>query len=226
MSICGIYKYENNINHKVYVGQSVDCQARYRMHKYMSLHQELKEYNLPIHKALAKYGLHNFTFTIIEECSKEKLNEREAFWIRHCDSDRKGYNATLGGDESHIHFGVPIELFDLEGTYVATYPNITEAAKAIGVSRNTIYGIIYGNRLSTRGFQFRRVGENKEITKYSNRQGGKIKIGQIDKESNRVIKVWESSYQAARELGLDSSAIIKCCKGKLKSTGGFKWAKI
>ena len=33
--------------------------------------------------------------------------------------------------------------------------------------------------------------------------------------------VFYGARQAARELGLDNSNIIKCCKGKLKTTGGF-----
>ena len=30
---CGIYKYENLINHKIYIGQAVDLQERYKKHK-------------------------------------------------------------------------------------------------------------------------------------------------------------------------------------------------
>ena len=36
-------------------------------------------------------------------------------------------------------------------------------------------------------------------------------------------KVFDGARQAARELGLDNSNIIKCCKGKLKTVGGFHW---
>ena len=34
-------------------------------------------------------------------------------------------------------------------------------------------------------------------------------------------KIFDGARQAARELGLDNSNIIKCCKGKLKTTGGY-----
>ena len=34
-------------------------------------------------------------------------------------------------------------------------------------------------------------------------------------------RTFESGTAAARELGLDNSHITKCCKGKLKTTGGF-----
>ena len=34
-------------------------------------------------------------------------------------------------------------------------------------------------------------------------------------------RVFDGSRQTARELGLDNSSIIKCCKGKLKTHGGY-----
>lgn len=37
------------------------------------------------------------------------------------------------------------------------------------------------------------------------------------------IKKWKSFAEIERELGLDHSSIQKCCIGKKKSRGGFKW---
>lgn len=36
-------------------------------------------------------------------------------------------------------------------------------------------------------------------------------------------KVYSSSKEAGRQLGIDSSGITKCCKGKRETAGGFKW---
>ena len=36
-------------------------------------------------------------------------------------------------------------------------------------------------------------------------------------------KTFYGAREAARELGLHNSSIIKCCKGKLKTTGGYHW---
>ena len=38
-----------------------------------------------------------------------------------------------------------------------------------------------------------------------------------------LIKVWECMSDAGRELGIDISNILKCCKGKRKNAGGFIW---
>ena len=39
----------------------------------------------------------------------------------------------------------------------------------------------------------------------------------------QFIREWESMVDAARELGLSSACIGRCCKGKLKTSGGFVW---
>ena len=52
-----------------------------------------------IDTAIAKYGWENFSVEVIEECSAEKLNERENFWIVALNSKApNGYNLTDGGD--------------------------------------------------------------------------------------------------------------------------------
>ena len=75
----GIYKIQNLINGKIYIGQSVHIQARFNQHK-----NEAKNGNTrPLYNAIRKYGIENFSFEIIEECSKEMLNEREIYWIKN-----------------------------------------------------------------------------------------------------------------------------------------------
>lgn len=36
-------------------------------------------------------------------------------------------------------------------------------------------------------------------------------------------KVFYGAREAARQTGVDQSSIIKCCKGKAKTAGGFHW---
>lgn len=47
--------------------------------------------------AIKKYGIENFDFSIIEECSPDFLDERERYWISYYDSYNNGYNRTPGG---------------------------------------------------------------------------------------------------------------------------------
>ncbi len=220
--ISGIYKIENLINHHKYIGLSKDIPGRWRSHRNKYNNPKSKDYNMVIYQAMRKYGIENFSFEILEECEEEKLNEREQYWINYYDSYNNGYNSTPGGDEKGIHFGQPIEVYDLNGNYITTYPNMTYAAKEIGVSRNTIYTIIHNNRLSTKGYQLKKLNDNKKIKPYKSRQGGKLKVYQKDDNDN-ILNTFDSIKEAAAALQIDSSTISKCCKGKLKHCGGFRW---
>lgn len=101
--ICGIYKIENLINGKVYIGQSNDIKSRWNDHKRIAKDKSKHGYNYPLYRAIRKYGIENFKFEIIEECSEEKLNEREIYYIGYYKSyiyfeNSNGYNQTLGGE--------------------------------------------------------------------------------------------------------------------------------
>ena len=41
--------------------------------------------------------------------------------------------------------------------------------------------------------------------------------------TNEFIKSWDCSMDVQRELGINNANIIQCCKGKRKTTGGYKW---
>jgi hypothetical protein len=45
---------------------------------------------------------------------------------------------------------------------------------------------------------------------------------QYDLEGN-FIKEWENSSRPEEALGIDASSILKNCKGRMKSSGGFIW---
>ena len=82
---CGIYKFTNLINGKIYIGQSVDIDRRLKEHK--------RRDEQRIDKAIKKYGFENFNFEIIELCSPDKLDELENYWIGYYQSlIPNGYN--------------------------------------------------------------------------------------------------------------------------------------
>lgn len=94
----GIYKIENKINGKVYIGQSVNIETRWKDERKRAFNQNAHEYEYPLSRAFRKYGLENFSFEVIEECLKNELNDKEKYWIEQYNSFIDGYNQTLGGD--------------------------------------------------------------------------------------------------------------------------------
>lgn len=95
----GIYKITNNINNKIYIGQSVDIEHRLKEHK--KPYNWNREKSKMLYQAFQKYGLENFTFEVIEECKEDQLDIREQYWIDYYDSYRNGYNMTSGGETNY-----------------------------------------------------------------------------------------------------------------------------
>ena len=100
---CGIYKIENKINSKVYIGQSINIEERWKNHK-KSIYSCKDEYDYPLYRAIRLYGIENFEWIIIEECNKEELNNKEKYYIKQYNSITPyGYNQTFGGQDNFTH---------------------------------------------------------------------------------------------------------------------------
>ena len=92
----GIYKITNKINGKFYIGQSNDIMRRFGEHKTQ------KHNRILVDQAIQKYGINNFIFEIIEECSLDELNEKESYWIKKLDAIKNGCNLSKGGHQQSI----------------------------------------------------------------------------------------------------------------------------
>ena len=99
----GIYKITNLINNQCYIGKSENIEKRWSRHLSVWSNLNDKAYNYPLYKAIRQYGLEKFKWEVLEQCSKEKLNEREKYWIAFYDSYKNGYNQTEGGDTFPEH---------------------------------------------------------------------------------------------------------------------------
>lgn len=96
----GIYKITNEVNGKIYVGQSINIKERWKQHEYKAFNQNEKGYPSAIHAAFRKYGLENFSFEVVEECLPKELDEKEIYWIKELNTlAPSGYNMTTGGQK-------------------------------------------------------------------------------------------------------------------------------
>lgn len=96
--ICGIYMIKNIVNGKIYIGQAVDIERRWKKHR--SGLRGNDHDNKHLQNAWNKYGQENFEFTVICECDESQLNMMEIDYIAKLKTyDRDfGYNKTYGGD--------------------------------------------------------------------------------------------------------------------------------
>ena len=94
---CGIYMIQNKVNGKIYIGQGVDIERRWKDHK-----RELKgnrHHNTHLQNSWNINGEDNFEFTIICECDENQLNTFEQYYIFELMSydPEIGYNKSYGG---------------------------------------------------------------------------------------------------------------------------------
>lgn len=60
------------------------------------------------------------------------------------------------------------------------------------------------------------------LGKFGAEHPNSIAIVQLSKDG-QFIKKWGAAMEVERELGIYQANISSCCKGKLKSAGGYKW---
>lgn len=170
----GIYKWENKINHKCYIGQAKDLNRRL-MHHLSNI--KTGRYNNPLYKAVTKYGVNNFNITIVEvlEASddlNERLDEREIYYIEYYKSYKEGYNQTKGGDGGITGYKFTEEqrkrvsenskkqakllyksvlLYDVQKQLVLIYDSITAASEFINCSHSQISRACSGKQLLIKG---------------------------------------------------------------------------
>ena len=91
---CGIYKITCIPTEKIYIGQSVDIKTRFKDHIKAGLSHSPASNKL--YSEMQKQGCENFTFEILEEVPRDKLNERESYWINFYRTKEYGLNGTKG----------------------------------------------------------------------------------------------------------------------------------
>jgi group I intron endonuclease len=248
----GIYKFVNKVNGKIYIGESQNLYKRIKSYSYNIKTRKDQR----IYRAMNKYGIDNFNCFIIEifpiGTLKNILIAREKFWISFYNSTNKeiGYNLcacgldNTGAKRSNEYKAKMSEIAKLQKPFKHTEESrrklreshlgkkcSDETRKRMSIAKKNNPPNL-GKTLSQetkRKISQSKIGPNhpfygKKIPWFKS-TGKKIK--QIDPFSKEVIKVWDNSHQAARELFenniVDSSAIRKAATGKRKSAHGFLW---
>lgn len=200
----GIYRITNLINGKCYIGQSIDIEKRWNEHKTIYSHPRCSHYHL--YRAFCKYGIENFSFSVIEECEQSLLNEREKFWIAYYNSFKQGYNMTTGGDGAELIGRDTIyHLWD-EGL------SMGDIADRVQCSPITVSRIVRGydkydkSDSILRGKRWRR----KPVAQYG--------------MDGSYISTYDSISDASNATGVSTDSISACCNGRLKSSGGYQWS--
>lgn len=88
----GIYKITDTRSQMCYIGQTTNFKNRWRTHAKRAVKAEEGTSNR-LYQDMWENGLENYTFQIVEICEKDKLTEREKFYIDFFNSKEWGFNS-------------------------------------------------------------------------------------------------------------------------------------
>lgn len=122
-----IYKITNQINGKVYIGQTIQGLARRKgehIHRF-----NLNERDHKLYLAMRKHGIDNFKFeTLCCALNEHHLDDLEKHFITEYNSFNRGYNMSCGGDSVSQETRDKLSR-SLTGRKITWYDKIVESRK-------------------------------------------------------------------------------------------------
>lgn len=233
-----IYKIENLVNGKVYVGQTVR-QFKERKKQHLSLLRRNIHDNQHLQNAWNKYGEKNFNFSIIEKCEIEDLDKAEIFWISYYKEFVSVYNLESGGNknkrlspETRRKKSIATKALNWVGgnhplakkvICIDTgkiYPSIVEASQDIGCNYDNIHQVCLGNNVCAKG----KDGKYYQFAYYQEGMKYELKPIKNIKEPKKVIcvntgEIFDSTHEASIKTGVSQSKISLVCNRKRLSAG-------
>lgn len=207
-----IYKITNKLNRKIYIGKTMQTIGeRFIIH----CRDAQKSYkNRPLYDAINKYGQHNFSIEVVEECSDLILNEREKFWIEYFGSFKNGYNATIGGDgRAYIDYDLVVNTYQ-------ELQNMTKTAELLNISSDSVSIILKARN--------QKILTSSEVCV---RSYG-ILVNMYDL-ANNYLRTFPSINEAARYMVANNLTgckrttikqhITEVCRGDRQTAAKFKW---
>jgi group I intron endonuclease len=228
--VIGIYKIENPKG-KVYIGQSVDIDSRWKKYQALNCSNQTKLLN-----SLNKYGFDSHTFSVVEECKEDDLNKRERYWQDYYNVISEGLNCRLTettdksgrlSEETKILIGNSLRGKTLSEESKKNMRKPKSDSSRIGRydkigKNNPFYGRTHSEETKAK---IREKRKNQIITKETKETiSNKLKkpILQFTKDGE-FIKEFSSRNEAANELGINPSSISNNISGRKKTAGGFIW---
>lgn len=220
MDYCGIYKFTNKEDGRVYIGKSKHIYSRYGSHYSTAFgatsYDLLNDFEKALHDAPMA-----FEFEIIEECSEFELDTKEREWILFYASTHELYN-TIKAPR--------VYQFTLNGELLGAYSGYSEAARAIGKpnGKTAIYNCCSGRAKTSYGYRWSTspsLNEIPEIEKEvanERRSNAKRAVSQFTLDGS-LVATYESIRAAARAIGVTDGAIRHACSGRAKTCQGYVW---
>ena len=194
-------------NGKSYLGISNNIKRRMKEHfgTDMKRHPEL-----PISRAIKKYGIKNIKIEVLEEIKCEErlfMREREKYWIKHYNSlvHNNGYNLSEGGDGA--------DGGELNHGALLTSKQVNDIVNDLKANRLTIVEIANKNKVGTEIISRLNNGHTyvRENTSYPIRNNKVCKFG-IENKTSKFYNNTELLSHIIEDLRFSKTSIIQLSK--------------
>lgn len=236
-----IYMIKNKVNNKIYIGQTIrDYRKRISEHKtdYLSKSHS----NKYLSNTFNKYGWDNFEFSVIDTANNiDELNEKEINYILQYNSTNKdlGYNIELGGKNSQpspetlakmslSHLGIKQSK---EWIDKKIHKAGSEEAKKYGkpkTDEDKVYLSVNSPKFwkgKSRDQETKdKISKTKIERGWSDKQKNVCKkVYKINKTTNEVISVFETTALAGIDANVNQSTISRWCMNN-KTINNILWS--
>ncbi len=161
-----IYKIYNDINNKIYIGQTTTS-VKDRWHGHMSACLD-KNNKGALYNAMRKYGRDKFhcevvlkIYDICFDSLDHRIDYYEEYLIKvcHCRLYENGYNYEGGGKKGHNAFGRLVDKYDINLNFIETYPSLNEAGRRNNINSSTIWSVCRHDFYTAGGYVWAYHGE-------------------------------------------------------------------
>ncbi len=213
-----IYLITNNINGKVYIGQTTSDipKSRWNGHIYCARHNVATYY---FGNAIKKYGADNFTFEIIKNCTdQEDLNYWEKYYIDYYDSRnrKKGYNTKEGGSHGKHSEETKEKLRKINiGKILSDEHKLKLSLAHLGKThskegKEAMSKIMTGRKLSSKHCELISIG--KKGKKFTEEHRKNIAISKSGEKSPKAKLNWDMVNKIRKEYKKRKTTLIKLSK--------------
>lgn len=234
--VSGIYQILCITNGKVYVGSGVNLQDRW--HNHQSELRRGNHHNQMLQRAWNKYGAGAFVFSILEVAPRDKLVEREQYWIdtTGCCDRTKGYNI-LPKARSGLGMKMPVAaveglrerfsktwkgFIDPEGNLAPPITNLSAFCREHGLSQSAMQSLAKGDPRfqSHKGWMHQNSPPRRPHRGSSKGTNAIIWEGFIDPNGNLIPPI-KNLTAFCQEYGLEFANMRQVANGQRSSHKGW-----
>ena len=225
-----IYKVTNQLNQKIYIGQTIQSLSERKNKHYYKARQS--DINTHFINALRKYPEEAFIWEVIDSAKDQlELDEKEKYWISYYNSVKNGYNTKDGGEtivvtEKFLEScgSRPFYAFDLKGNKIGEFLNQREFSRDYSVNKGDLYRMLHNQAHYCNGvicidketFTDERL---KECVKVAQMKATPFIARKI--ETGEVFGPFIKKTECKEFLGLKSNHISEVLEKKRKSQEGY-----